>query len=167
MYYHPSATQLSIDEAYRFDLERMDLMVIPVTAELLCKPNRTMDHDVAFAQQHHIPILPLLQEDRLEGIYNHRFGNLQYLQEGNSDRTAIPYKEKLEKFLTSVLVGNQLADEVRKAFYARIFLSYRKKDRALAQQLMSLIHEDPQLRDVAIWYDEFLTPGDNFEKNIG
>lgn len=164
VYYYPPAAQP--DDAYRFDLARMDLLVIPVTAALLCKPNRTMDFDVEFAREKHIPILPLLQEEGLEGIYSHRFGQLQFLREGDSDRTALPYREKLENFLRTVLVGNQLADKIRKAFCARIFLSYRKKDRALAQRLMELIHEDPKLQDVAIWYDEFLIPGDDFEKNI-
>lgn len=166
VYYYPPGARVQPDEEYRFGLERMDLLVVPVTAGLLFKPNRTMDVDVAFAREKHIPILPLLQEDGLVGTFNRRFGQLQFLQEGDSDRTAIPYWEKLEKFLKDVLVGNQLADRIRQAFCARIFLSYRKKDRALAQQLMRLIHEDPQLRDVAIWYDEFLTPGDDFERNI-
>ena len=64
--------------------------------------------------------------------------------------------------------GQRPADwkKVRAAFDAYIFLSYRKKDRRYANELMKLIHSHPQCRDIAIWYDEFLTPGENFRVNI-
>ena len=31
---------------------------------------------------------------------------------------------------------------------------------------MKLIHKNPECRDIAIWYDEFLTPGESFADNI-
>lgn len=31
---------------------------------------------------------------------------------------------------------------------------------------MQLIHSHPECRDIAIWYDEFLTPGESFKENI-
>lgn len=43
---------------------------------------------------------------------------------------------------------------------------YRKKDRVHADALMRQIHSYEALRDIAIWYDEYLVPGENFEKNI-
>ena len=64
---------------------------------------------------------------------------------------------------TAILLGEERLD----AFAAKIFLSYRKKDRALARELMRTIHQDPLLRDVAIWYDEFLTLGEDFNAEIG
>ena len=166
VYFYPAGAKITPDDDYRFNLNRMDLLVVPVTAELLCKPNRTMDFDVPYAMSRNIPILPLLQEEGLTELFNQRFGAIQFLCEVADDRTAIPYEEKLKTFLDGVLADDSLAQRVRDAFCARIFLSYRKKDRAYAQTLMSLIHQDPQLRNVAIWYDEFLIPGDNFERNI-
>ena len=47
-----------------------------------------------------------------------------------------------------------------------MFLSYRKKDRRHAQRLMHLIHENRQFRDIAIWYDEFLVPGERYDEAI-
>jgi tetratricopeptide (TPR) repeat protein len=166
IYFYPAGAKVATDEDYYLNVSRMDLIVIPVTAELLCKPNRTMDFDVAFATDRNIPILPLIQESDLVELFNRRFGNVQFLQETPDDHTAIPYQEKLQTFLDAVLTNDALCDEIRSAFCARIFLSYRKKDRAHAQTLMSLIHADPKFRDVAIWYDEFLIPGDDFERNI-
>ena len=73
----------------------------------------------------------------------------------------------LETYIKSVLVSSELAEKVRAAFDAYIFLSYRKKDRRKAQELMRLIHRNPLCRDIAIWYDEFLTPGEDFNQAIG
>jgi hypothetical protein len=64
------------------------------------------------------------------------------------------------------LVGDELAEKIRAAFDACVFLSYRKKDRKYAQELMRLIHKNDFCRDIAIWYDEFLTPGEDFNNSI-
>ncbi len=157
------------EEAYQdieTDLGQMNLFVIPVTTKMLTTPNRTMDIDFPFALNRNIPVLPLMQENGLDELFCKRFGDLQYLNENAKDDTAIPYEEKLKRYLSSVLVGDELAAKVRAAFDAYIFLSYRKKDRKYAQELMRLIHKNDFCRDIAIWYDEFLTPGENFNSAI-
>ena len=150
------------------DLDRMNLFVIPVTTRLLVDGNRAMDEDFAFAKEKHIPVLPLMMQPGLGPIYSKedRFGKLQYLDPFNTDSTAIPYEEKLKKYLEAVLVSDETVKRVRAAFDAYIFLSYRKKDRAFANTLMRLIHNHPRCRDIAVWYDEFLTPGESFNENI-
>ncbi|MCR4750705.1 MAG: hypothetical protein K5852_00245 [Eubacterium sp.] len=45
-------------------------------------------------------------------------------------------------------------------------MSYRKKDRVYANELMKLIHKNDFCRDIAIWYDEFLIPGESFNNAI-
>ena len=147
------------------DLSQMQLFVMPVTAKLLTTENRAME-EFWFAVENHIPVLPLMQESGLEELFNAKCGDLQFLDKCTQDSTAIPYEEKLEKFLAGVLVGDALAQKVRAAFDAYVFLSYRKKDRRYAQELMGLIHRNDFCRDIAIWYDEFLTPGENFNDAI-
>ena len=44
-------------------LEQMNLFVMPVTTRLLTTKNRAMDVEFAFAISHHIPVLPLMQEE--------------------------------------------------------------------------------------------------------
>lgn len=166
IYFYPPDEQVETDDRYTNDLLRMDLIVIPVTYDLLCNESRTLDIDFLLARECNIPVLPLVQEEGLEGLFNERFGHLQYLHDTSDDHTSIPYMEKLEKFVLFVLTDNDLTRDIRKAFCAKLFLSYRKKDREHAQRLMSLIHGDERFRDVAIWYDEFLTPGENYDKNI-
>ena len=164
VYYYEEEPEL--DEEYYVNLDRMQLMVIPVTTRLLCCPNRAMDVEFAYAQANHIPVLPLMQEQGLEKVYEKKFGNLQFLDRENRDVTAIPYEEKLKKYLDAVLLNDELTAQIRAAFDAWIFLSYRKKDRKAAQGLMRLIHSNPRCRDLAIWYDEFLNPGEDFSDAI-
>ena len=150
------------------DLAEMQLFVVPVTANFLYRENSARSVEFAFAIEHHIPILPLMQEPGLENDFNTICGNLHFLDKHTSsiDPTALPYEEKLKKYLESVLVNDELAQKIRDAFDAYTFLSYRKKDRKYAREIMRLIHKNDFCRDIAIWYDEFLTPGENFNDAI-
>ena len=154
------------DEEYLSNLKQMQLFVMPVTRKLLCSENAALEREFRFAMEQHIPVLPLMQEQGLEQLFNQKCGDLQFLDRHNGDETAIAYEKKLEQYLQSLLVGDRLAERIRTAFDACLFLSYRKKDRKYAQELMHLIHENPFSRDVAIWYDEFLTPGEDFHHSI-
>ena len=164
-YLEPGTDKREVED-YELKLSQMQLFVVPVTIKLLTTPNRAMDVDILYALAHHIPVLPLMQEGGLDEDFSRRFGNLQYLDKNNTDATAISYDEKLTKYLNGVIIGDELAAKVRAAFDAYIFLSYRKKDRRYAQNLMRLIHSNSLCRDIAIWYDEFLTPGEDFNDAI-
>lgn len=154
------------DEDFFLDLKQMQLFVMPITTNLLCRENEALDIDFKFAVENHIPVLPLMQERGLEELFNTKCGDLQFLDKNNTDNTAIGYDEKLERYLSAVLIGDDMAERIRAAFDAYVFLSYRKKDRKYAQELMRLIHKNEFCRDIAIWYDEFLTPGENFNDSI-
>ena len=147
-------------------LTNMQLIVIPITSRLLTAENPVVSDILPFAGEKHIPILPLMMEKGLEMMFCELFGSLQYLTPGENDPTAIPFKQKMNKYLEGVLVGSDLAKRVRNAFDAYIFLSYRKKDRVYAQELMRLIHKSDRYRDIAIWYDEYLVPGEDFNASI-
>lgn len=150
------------------DLESNNLFVIPVTFKLLTTPNRAMNQDFPYAIQKHIPVLPIMMESGMDAFYAQpdKFGELQYLTPFSTDTTEIAYEEKLKRYLESVLISDEMAKRVRAAFDAYIFLSYRKKDRRYANELMRIIHSNPECRDIAIWFDEFLTPGESFNENI-
>lgn len=157
---------VAYDDDFFMDLKQMQLFVMLITTNLLCTENETIDIEFNFAIENHIPVLPLMQESGLEELFNKKCGDLQFLDKNNTDTTAISYDEKLQKYLETVLIGDELAEKIRAAFDAYMFLSYRKKDRKYAQELMRLIHKNEFCRDIAIWYDEFLTPGENFNDSI-
>lgn len=153
-------------EERKSDLAQMQLFVLPVTTRLLTRRSPALEWEFPLAVEQHIPVLPILQEPGLEVLFNEKCGDLQCLDPNQADPTALPYEEKLKKFLAAVLIGDELAAQIRAAFDAYIFLSYRKKDRREAQSLMRLIHKSEFCRDIAIWYDEFLNPGEDFNQAI-
>ncbi|MBR4444779.1 MAG: tetratricopeptide repeat protein [Solobacterium sp.] len=168
IWYYDSKEGIPEGENFFADLSQMQLFVVPVTADFIYSENKARTVEFSFAIDHHIPVLPLLQESGLEKDFNKICGDLQYLDKyaATNDPTALPYADKLKKYLKSVLVSDELAQKIRDAFDAYIFLSYRKKDRKYAQQIMHLIHKNDFCRDIAIWYDEFLIPGENFNDAI-
>lgn len=149
------------------DIGSNNLLVVPVTRKLLTESNRALDTDVPYALSQHMPVLPLMMEEGLDGLYSHpdKFGDLQYLSLVTED-TQITLDTKLKNYLNTVLLDPKTIRRIREIFDAYIFLSYRKKDRRYANELMRLIHKDPRFQRIAIWYDEFLTPGESFRDNI-
>ena len=168
IYYTENMNQPFATDELEMTLGLMNLFVIPVTRNLLEKPNRAMDVDFSFALKNGIPVLPIVFESGLDGIYSRkdRFGELQYINPFSSDLTEIGYEEKLKKFLDSVLISDATSKRIRAEFDAYMFLSYRKKDRRYANELMRIIHSNRECRDIAVWYDEFLVPGESFNENI-
>lgn len=168
VYYTEDMARVLSEQERETDLGRCNLVVIPVTHRLLTTSNRAMDEDLPYALKARIPVLPIMMEPGLDEIYARadKFGELQYLNPCSADQTEIAYGEKLKKHLEAVLFSDELARRVRADFAGHIFLSYRKKDRQYANELMRMIHSVPGYRDVAIWFDEFLTPGESFRENI-
>ncbi len=168
-YRNPEITLTEAEtEVLLSQIAEMQLVVVPITQALLDDPTAVMESEIALAKSKNIPILPLLDDASLISIYSKPefFGDIQFLSKKLPDATALPFDKKLSDFLKSVLVGDKMRQEIQSAFDAYIFLSYRKKDRAAAQELMRLIHKNDFCRDIAIWYDEFLTPGENFNQAI-
>lgn len=153
-------------ENFSNDLRTMKLVVLIVTSKFVYGDTFAFREVFRQAIADHIPVLPILEEHGIQEDFNEKCGNLQFLDPNSHDETEISYEDKLNKFLDSVLIGDELAEKVRKAFDAYVFLSYRKKDRKYAQELMRLIHQNAFCRDIAIWYDEFLVPGEDFNAAI-
>ena len=153
-------------------LAEMRLIVVPITKKFLSGHSRAIEKELPFAKSKHIPILPILVEEddtsHLIDAFNQAevFSGTQFLNKFEKDRTAIRYTEKLKRYLKSVLVSEEETRRIHDEFSSNIFLSYRKKDRAHAQELMREIHKVDICRDTAIWYDEYLVPGESFDTNI-
>lgn len=164
IYYTEDMTEELTEENLSVDINRMNLVVVPITKKLLVEPNRAMDVDIPYAIKNGIPVLPLMMEDGIVDIYSQpdKFGEMQFIKPVGLES----YYKKLSDFLVFRLTSGEVAKRVRLEFGAYIFLSYRKKDRVYANELMKLIHANPKYQDIAIWYDEFLLPGESFRDNI-
>ena len=161
-----------------FLLGDMQLFVVPVTWRLLTEPNRAMELEIPFAlgqirdkagSFRHIAVLPVIfGADALRSKFTAAklFQGIQYLVRYSDDKTALTYDEKLGRYLNDVIICEEEAEKIRSEFRAAIFLSYRKIDRAYARKLMEDIHKNELCRDVSIWYDEYLVPGESWRKGI-
>jgi len=147
-------------------LDSVSLVVVAVSRKYLTSPDSFAEQIVQNARKNLTPVLPIVFQSGLETLFNQRFGELQFLNRFKKDDTELDYADKLKKYLNFLLLNEETANLIRQEFNACIFLSYRKKDRKLARSLMKHIHSNKHLRDVAIWFDEFLTPGEDFNQEI-
>ena len=147
-------------------LKEMQLMVFAVSSHFLDQKDPTNELELSLALKHRIPVLPIMLENGLATKFGNSYSKIQVVSKHVSDPTATPYHQVLASFLGSVLVKDELAGKIRSAFDTRLFLSYRKKDREHAQRLMRLLHANRLLWDTAIWYDEFLIPGERYHEAI-
>ena len=160
----PLAPYDTDDLAARFG--EMRSFVVPVTKSFLTESSRATEFEIPFARRHNIPIVPIAFVSEMDELFGKVFGNIQYLTRDQNDETAISYVDKLRKLIDTLLIGVETERRIREEFAARIFMSYRKKDRKYANEVMRRIHEVDFCRDVAIWYDEFLVPGEDFNDAI-
>ena len=154
------------DPVNKDDFLLMQLMVIPVTSRLLEDSNCSVYEEFEFFYQHNLPVLPLMFERGLVSLYTQKFHSIQFLSVISTDSTELPFEERMRYTLDILLPDEEIVEKVRNAFAAYIFLSYRKKDREKAQELMQMIHRIPEYRDVAIWYDEFIAGSEDFNESI-
>ena len=94
------------------------------------------------------------------------YGDRQILNSQIDDKTAIPYRQKLLRDLSTILVSDKEIEKIRNAFNGQLFLSYRKKDRKYANELVRTIHSIPSMQNISIWYDEFISTGEYWSDQI-
>ncbi len=166
-YYDPSDGKFD-RERLREQFDRMQLFVVYVTKDFLFSENDARTFEFAYALQHRIPILPIINDPDLVNPFYSICGTMDYISktEAERDKTKLPYITQLTEFLKRVVIGDELIKRIENEFACSIFLSYRKKDRQQALKLMKTIHEDAVLREAAIWFDDFLVPGEDFNEAI-
>ena len=147
-------------------LDSISLAVCPITMSFLsdeCKERKILFNKII---EKHICLLPILKEKGIDSIYYEVCGKIQYLDDVNDDETTLGFEHKLKTFLNDILIDDLTSGKIKDAFDAYIFLSYRKKDRRHANEIMRLIHKNDFMRDIAIWYDEYLVPGEDYSDAI-
>ena len=148
------------------DVSNILIFVVAVTRRFLTDKSLARDRDMLYAVNRHCSILPILMEDDLSDLFNRRFQNMQCVRRNSGEDTERSYLQKLKEFFALNTLDKKELKNVSSVFRRHIFLSYRKRDRRYALQLMRMIHNIRGYEDVAIWYDEFLIPGRNYDKLI-
>lgn len=107
-------------------------------------------------------VIPVFMEGGIESKFNEMFGDLHGIFIGNQY-----FQMPLQTLLENVLGSDKLNKLINKqAFSKDLFLSYRKKDRQQAIEIMKQIHNTDYGKDAAIWFDDFLMPGEDFGRQI-
>lgn len=163
VYYYEPNTSVP-ENTKEFDLSHMRVFVFAVTKKFLTLPNTAFDNDLKYAIKNHIHIIPIVVEPVAEALLVEKFGSLQYLDK--TKLTPESYKDKLEFHTQKFTSGKKYTKKMEAALDGTIFLSYRKKDRSVARNVMRTIHRPDINRFLGIWYDEFLIPGEDFNDNI-
>lgn len=152
-YFRPGEEKLNNEELFA-ELRRMRMFVVPVTESFLYTDSHARTVELAYAIEHHIPVLPILQDKLLEAEFNRVCANIEFLENFPDSVRGISYEKRMEKFLRSVILSNDLEDKIRLSFDGYMFLAYRKKNYRYVQDIMRKIHSMDSCRDIAIWYDE-------------
>lgn len=168
VFYYPNGGRAWFQDQVVNVLNETSLFILVVSSNYLFSDSFARDMIYPYAVQHRIPVLPIVTETGLEEPFSRQLGNVQYLLLNGEryDSTAVPYVEKLKNHLSQAVCSEISTETFHSAFDAGIFLSYRKKDRQYAQSLIQMIHSDERCHGIAIWYDEFLIPGEDFNHNI-
>ncbi len=157
--------QKDAEEFYN-TLSSVKMLVFPVSRSFLETNNELKDIIIPYASDHNIRILPIMVEPGLDRAYEQIVGHHQYLSILNVDNTELPFETKLRNFMEPMMPQNPIVERVKQSFSGQIFLSYRKKNRAQAMQVVDLIHRDPILQSYSIWYDEYLIAGEKYDRHI-
>lgn len=147
-------------------LDSFNLIVAGVSYRFLTEKNLARDVELQYVINHNIPLLPIVDSVGLEVEYAKWFGKRQYLMRCAQSNGEIDYESKLKLYFSERVISNALIDKIIATFDATIFLSYRKKDRIAVKRLMEMIHSEKEFRHIAIWYDEYLSPGEDFSDSI-
>lgn len=161
------------DEYPEFDQNELNRLIgqtsvvlFAVSDKYLTTENDSYKYEYPFVKENSIPFLPIVSGESLIDEYTKKFGTIQYLNINQDDKTQIDVNKKIKDYLAHFVAKEKDFLIAEGAFKKKIFLSYRKKDRIQALNLIDLIHSDESCRDIAIWYDEFLVIGKEFDTSI-
>lgn len=155
-----------LKEYWNEELQKMNLFVVLLSKHVQQCGYEQVNSYLEFAKENGIVLLPVAVEDLDVHSFREKFGEIQYLSLSGEGEKALPFSEKVKQFLDKKIPDNQMIETIHKNFKLNMFISYRKKDRKYADELIRKIHKFENFEGVGVWYDEFLTSGENYNDNI-
>jgi len=161
------------EEQLRNELYETQLLVIWVTPEMLQStvPDK-LPTEYRIVRELEIPVLPIMKDKGLNDndfnrstlfpLYKEKFGSIHCISKFDSE-----YRDKLKTQLEILLASEEIIKEINeKAFTSGIFVSYRKNNVLEARRFMKVFHDLERFESISVWYDNFLTAGTDFDKDI-
>jgi len=154
-----------IDETLlRQELRETQLFVFIVTVPFLQKAKNEAPPEFRIAEEmkENLPRLPVATDATLFSMLTAQEHVVHGIAMDDSE-----YRTKLKAQLDNFIAPDELIKEItEKAFTGWLFFSYRKKDIDCARAFMKAFHDVPGFESIAVWYDNFLTAGRIFRKEI-
>ena len=147
-------------------ISQLQLVIILITNNYLSSLEDGSEKELEYIRNNNIPFLPIIDDDIDFQLYEKYFKNIQYLDFNQRDETQIGVDKKFKDYLNHYIPNDEDYSIAKDAFDKFVFLSYRKKDRYLAIDLINKIHSYTECNKVAIWYDEYLVAGEEFATNL-
>lgn len=154
------------------EIEQMDAVICFITELLVSIPNEIGDVLLPVIIEKKYPFLPLVVDEELEQIFDKRYGHIHFAK----------YREKypigigsgaIDAFLKNLPSSEEkrnLRFKISKReiehFSQSYFISYRKADGKYIENLQHRIHSEPTLVDTQLWYDSYLSFGENYDENL-
>ena len=163
VYWHDDPEAESAGEDFFGDLDKMNIIVLLLSRRFVSERTAAYERAFAYAVKKHIPVIPILLERgaEVEGAVNSMLRDLHCLDISQAD-----IRDKLREHIGRMVSDSKDLISIKHFFDADLFLSYRKKDRKYAEELIRRIHDIDAFRGLAIWYDDMLIPGENFNDTI-
>ncbi len=150
------------------DFSRFSLLVILISENSINIDYNLVSQFQSIAKQTKTPIFFVRVSNIDFNDFETKHGSIHVFDATNID---IPtHKDSVVEHIRAKLFELFYSDietnDIKNAFNAQIFLSYRKKDYRYLNSFLNLFHSIPLLRSVSVWYDDFLIPGKNYERSI-
>lgn len=160
IYYYDEFNENAYKKTYSQLLSQMVLLVVLVTNKFLTEDSRALNLDLAIAKKYNIPILPIYIDGSIQ-TFNETIGNIELLDYRGDD-----FSGKLKNYLEKNTINENMFIEIEQEFSQNIFLSYRKKDAKEAIKVLKFFKNNNKLWDTSVWYDDYLTPGEEYNNEI-
>jgi tetratricopeptide (TPR) repeat protein len=151
------------EEQLRNEILETHLLVIFVTSDMLQSVTlEELPVEYSIAKELNIPILPILKDDGLFNIYNEKLEPSHCIAKSDSE-----YRVKLKAQMDMLLASEEIIALIKeKAFTMTVFASYRKEEISEVRRFMKAFHDLEGFEQISVLYDNFLTAGRDFHKDI-
>ena len=149
----------------------MDCIILLLTEQTTKTRNDVVDRVLPLALKNRIPMLPLGITPEVGPLVGElcelkRYPSLDVLFPNDDDKTKVPFRERLQNWMSKFMTGSEEHQRILENFQTRVFISYRKKDRQILRKLLSDIYHKADYRESLIWFDEYLTAGEDYNIEI-
>lgn len=138
--------------------ENIDAVVVLASVKYFTWANSGYTSEFFAAVRDGVRVIPILIEGNQNTVdlVNMRLGKIQYIDAAENP-----------EFAMSTLFAHLVAEErVVDRSLPSVFISYRKKDREYMHELVKQIERYEHFDKINLWYDEIITPGENYSKSI-